>query len=62
MIDAYGLTNLKTTAGDYNGMSGNYYLSTENTASLAWGFRFSDGKWLMITKNIGYKVRSCLAF
>ena len=62
MIDAYGLTNLKTTAGDYNGMSGNYYLSTENTASLAWGFRFSDGKWLKITKNIGYKVRSCLAF
>ena len=64
MIDAYGLTNLKTTAGDYNGMSGTstYYLSTENTASLAWGFRFSDGYWLMIGKNIDRKVRSCLAF
>ena len=63
MIDAYGLTNLKTDAGDYIGMSsGTYYLSTENTASLAWGFRFSDSYWLKITKNIGRKVRSCLAF
>ena len=61
MIDAYGLTNLKTDAGDYKGMSGDYYLSTEYTASQAWGFN-SNGGWLMITKTIAKKVRSCLAF
>ena len=63
MIDAYGFTNLKATAGDYNGMSGNYYLSTENTASFAWGFSFYNDSWPKIQKTINNrKVRSCLAF
>ena len=62
MIDAYGLTNLKTDAGDYKGMSGDYYLSTERTALQAWGFDFSYGNSLVIEKTITKNVRSCLAF
>ena len=62
IIDAYGLTNLKTDAGDYNGMSGDYYLSTERTALQAWGFDFSYGNSLVIDKTITKNVRSCLAF
>ena len=61
IIDAYGLTNLKTDAGDYKGISGDYYLSTERSASQAWGFD-SNGNWLVIGKTIDKRVRSCLAF
>ena len=61
IIDAYGLTNLKTDAGDYKGMSGLYYLSTEQAADKAWGFS-SNGDWLNTVKTINQRVRSCLAF
>ena len=61
IIDAYGLTNLKTDAGDYKGMSGLYYLSTEQAADKAWGFS-SNGDWLNTVKTINQRVRSFLAF
>lgn len=62
MIDAYGLTKLMTDAGDYKGMSGDYYSSTERGVSLAWGIQ-SDGSSLSIMKTVvPTNVRSCLAF
>ena len=63
MIDTYGLSNLKTTAGDYTGLQSlNYWSSSERSASYAWFFFADDGDWGRDRKDIDYLVRACLAF
>ena len=63
MIDTYGLSNLKTTAGDYTGLqSSNYWSSSEDNARYAWYFFAGNGYWNRDRKGYGYLDRACLAF
>jgi hypothetical protein len=50
---------LKTLAGLQSTL---YWSSTENDASRAWNFHSDTGNWNNAYKDMGFRVRSCLAF
>ena len=60
--------NRKDLSGGFSGVGGTnlknnrYWSSTENDADKAWRYDFGSGNWGVGNKNLGYYVRSAIAF
>ena len=65
LASGYQLKQMIGAAGGYNKLglqSGFYWSSTEYDAIYAWVFATSMGNWFNSYKDLGFRVRACLAF